>query len=319
MSDPSSASQPRILCVGASPAAQRVMFFDRIRPGAVNRAREVREGAAGKSINVAKVLHALEGRPIALTFLGGARGQAIARDLEARGIPLRYVEVPSETRQCVTLVEQDPNRVTELVQETTPADPGHYEALLSLVTEELTRCAAVTLSGTLAPGGGPAFHGRCVEAARRANRLAIVDTTGEALLLALAAGPDVAKPNCEELAATLGRDLSEEPVLLDAMDFCLRRGAGAVVITRGAAPSLARNAAGAWRIWPPAIEPVNPIGSGDAFTAAMTLALVEGKPLAEACRCGAAAGAANALQPMAGELALEDYRRLLKAVRIQRL
>ncbi|RME95816.1 MAG: 1-phosphofructokinase [Verrucomicrobia bacterium] len=317
MSDRPSASPARILCVGASPAAQRVMFFDRLRPGAVNRAREVREGAAGKSINVAKVLHALGAAPVAVTFLAGARGRAIANDLANRGIPLRAVEVPAETRQCVTIVEEGAGRVTELVQETPPVEPGHYEALFGLVEEELARVAAVVLSGTLAPGDGPAFHARCVETARQRGRLSVVDTAGEPLLLALTAKPDVAKPNREELAAALGRDLADEPALLEAMDSCLRRGARAVVITQGPEAVLAMNAEGAWRIRPPAIKALNPIGSGDAFTAAMTLALVEGASLAEACRRGAAAGAANALQPMAGELDPADYRALIAKTEIE--
>jgi tagatose 6-phosphate kinase len=60
---------------------------------------------------------------------------------------------------------------------------------------------------------------------------------------------------------------------------------------------------------------VNPIGSGDAFTAGVVLRLLRGDDLGEACRWGAAAGAANALTPQPGELNRGDATRLAKVVR----
>ncbi len=60
-----------ILCIGTTPAAQRVMIFHRVNVDHVNRAALTLDGAAGKSINVAKVLHALGGPVTAVGFLGG--------------------------------------------------------------------------------------------------------------------------------------------------------------------------------------------------------------------------------------------------------
>ncbi len=42
-----------------------------------------------------------------------------------------------------------------------------------------------------------------------------------------------------------------------------------------------------WRIVTPRIHVVNPIGSGDAFTAGLVWRLVRGDDLGEACRWGA--------------------------------
>ncbi|MEI6569521.1 MAG: 1-phosphofructokinase, partial [Verrucomicrobiota bacterium] len=61
----------RILCVGTTPALQRVMVFNSITSNAVNRAVQTHEVPAGKSVNVAKVLHTLGLSPAALGFLGG--------------------------------------------------------------------------------------------------------------------------------------------------------------------------------------------------------------------------------------------------------
>jgi len=64
-----------ILCIGTTPAAQRVMVFHRLTLDAVNRATTTLDGAAGKSVNVAKVLQALGEHPVAAGFLGGDRGE----------------------------------------------------------------------------------------------------------------------------------------------------------------------------------------------------------------------------------------------------
>lgn len=75
-----------ILCVGPTPACQRVMVFDSLRIGQVNRARTTVDGVAGKSINVAKILRNLAGTPFVLGFVGGDRGEEIKRTLTERGI-----------------------------------------------------------------------------------------------------------------------------------------------------------------------------------------------------------------------------------------
>ena len=82
-----------ILCIGTTPAAQRVMAFRKLTIDAVNRAVTTVDGAAGKSINVAKVLKALGEQPVATGFFGGDRGEHLRALLEAQGIELDFLNV----------------------------------------------------------------------------------------------------------------------------------------------------------------------------------------------------------------------------------
>jgi fructose-1-phosphate kinase PfkB-like protein len=129
----------------------------------------------------------------------------------------------------------------------------------------------------------------------------------------------VVKPNRVELAATVGRPLADEAQVIEGMREMCRLGAGAVVVTAGREPTLAHDGHAVWRVTNPAINPLNPIGSGDSFTAAMTLRLAAGDDLGTACRWGAAAGAANALTPMAGELERAVVEKLANEVAVERL
>jgi fructose-1-phosphate kinase PfkB-like protein len=133
----------------------------------------------------------------------------------------------------------------------------------------------------------------------------------------LEVGPGVVKPNRSELEATLSRRLADEPAVIEGMREMLDRGARRVVVTAGKHPTLACEKTGCWRVTHPSIHAVNAIGSGDAFTAGLVWKLVEGDTLEEACRWGSAAGAANALSLMPGDLELSDVERLAPLVKVE--
>jgi fructose-1-phosphate kinase PfkB-like protein len=111
----------------------------------------------------------------------------------------------------------------------------------------------------------------------------------------------------------------DEPALITAMRQVQQSGAERVVVTAGAEPTLALETGKVWRISSPKITTVNPIGSGDSFTAGLVWRLLCGDDLGEAARWGAAAGAANALSPMPGELEVDEVKRLAAWITVERL
>ncbi len=177
----------------------------------------------------------------------------------------------------------------------------------------------MVLSGTLTPEAPVDFYARCVARARAEGRLTVVDARGAPLLAVLAARPGLVKPNRAELAATVGRELPDETATLAAARALLARGAERVVVTAGREPLLAVQGDYAWRITPPAVQPRNPIGSGDAFTAALVAALARGEELGPACRWGAAAGAANACTWLPGEVDPAQVRAFAAATTVEPL
>jgi tagatose 6-phosphate kinase len=305
-----------ILCIGTTPATQRVMVFERLRLDAVNRAASTLDGAAGKSINVAKVLKALGEQPVAVTFLGGDGGERLRALLEQRSIELDFIQVAAPTRQCVTVIDRSTHTHTELVEESAPVAPEDFDRLRELIHHRLPSAKAMALSGTLAPGGPPDFYRDCVRAARRAGVLSIVDAQAGPLLHALSARPSLVKPNRAELAATVRRELDDAPSVMSAMRELRELGAQRVIVTDGARPTLAYDGQTFWRVISPSIAAVNPIGSGDAFTAGAVWRLTQSDDLGDACRWGAAAGVANALTTMAGEIRREDVNRLAREITV---
>jgi tagatose 6-phosphate kinase len=279
-----------ILCIGSTPAVQRVMVFDQLRLDAVNRAAATADGAAGKSINVAKVLRVLGEQPKVITLLGGDRGAFLHALLTERGIEVEDTDVPVQTRQCVTVIDRAAETHTELVEESSAVDPRAFESLRQSIQQFMPQCQAAVMSGTIAPGGPANFYLECTRWAREAGVLSVVDAQGAALLESLAEGPDLVKPNRAELAASVGRKLDDEQAVMEAMREMGDRGARHVVVTAGRGATLALDGRSFWRIVSPSIKAVNPIGSGDAFTAGLVWRLVRGDDLWEACRWAAAVG-----------------------------
>ncbi len=293
------------------------MVFRKLTLDAVNRAVTTLDGTAGKSVNVAKVLRALGERPVAAGFLGGDRGEQLQADLEARGIELDFVKVAARTRQCTTLLDTSAGTQTELVEESQPVAAADYEELMRVIRRRVQGCRAVVMSGTITPGGPPDLYFHGTQIAHEAGAIAVVDAQGPALLETLRAKPELVKPNRSELAATLGRELKDEAAVLATIRELCQCGAQRVVVTAGKDPGLAFDGQHWWRVHPPRIDAVNPIGSGDAFTAGLVVSLLRGEDLGEACRWASAAGAANALTLLAGEVRREDVEQLAARSRVE--
>jgi tagatose 6-phosphate kinase len=293
------------------------MVFRKLTLDAVNRAVTTLDGTAGKSVNVAKVLRALGERPVAAGFLGGDRGEQLRADLEARGIELDFVKVAARTRQCTTLLDTSAGTQTELVEESQPVAAADYEELMRVIRRRVQGCRAVVMSGTITPGGPPDLYFHGTQIAHEAGAVAVVDAQGPALLETLRAKPELVKPNRSELAATLGRELKDEAAVLATIRELCQCGAQRVVVTAGKDPGLAFDGQHGWRVHPPRIGAVNPIGSGDAFAAGLVVSLLRGEDLGEACRWASAAGAANALTLLAGEVRREDVEQLAARSRVE--
>jgi tagatose 6-phosphate kinase len=229
------------------------------------------------------------------------------------------VTVKTPTRQCTTAIDESAGTHTELVEESRLVAPADFRKFMAIVRARVAGCRAVVMSGSIAPGCPATLYRDCTVLAKRAGALSVVDAQGAALTAALEANPGLVKPNRTELAHTLGRKLQSQADILRAMQKLHERGAQRVIVTAGREPTLAFDGKMFWRLIPPQIYAMNPIGSGDAFTAGVLWRLLRGDDLGEACRWGAAAGAANALTPMPGDLNCEDVERLVKKVEMRQI
>ena len=165
-------------------------------------------------LNVGQALARLDADPLTLSVLGGPTGQAIEREFAEQDVPCRWVWTKCPTRVCTTLVERSSGRVTELVENAAPLTAAELEAFQEAYREEAASAEVAVLTGSLPAGASPTLFRELIELTSGA---VILDIRGVELKHALECRPLVVKPNRAELAATLGRPLSRDEDLVDAM------------------------------------------------------------------------------------------------------
>ncbi len=283
-----------IVALTPNPSIDRTVRIDELRRGSVHRATAVRVDAGGKGVNVARALSAQGIDALAVQPLGGPEGALLARLLDEAGVPHADVEVPGATRINVTIADAG---ATTKVNEPGPEIPAEVAAALLTDTLAQPRATWIVGSGSLAPGMPHDFYAGLVTQARAAGRSVAIDTSGPSLGPAVAAGPDLIKPNHHELAELTGRSLRTLGDVRDAAAEVVAGGVGTVVVSLGAdgaiavAPGIAIHATA---------EPVtarSTVGAGDCLLAGLVAALDSGAMLADALLQGVAWGTAAVTLP----------------------
>ena len=292
-----------ILTVTPNVALDITYRVDQLTPGSSHRVRGVTERAGGKGINVASVLHALGHDTMIFGFIGNATAAAVTTDLARGGLAHELIPIEGPTRRSIAVVDSSNGEAT-LFNEPGPRVPASsWEDLEAMLTARLPEATALVVSGSLPPGADDDACARLVRLAVAHRVTVLVDTAGENLLRAAAAGADIVKANSSELLDTTG--LSD----VTAAATALRRGgAKAVVASLGEAGMIAWTPGGCWRAAPPARVVGNPTGAGDAAAAALIGGAAVGAPWPDRLRDAVALSAAAVLQPTAGSFDMGHYR-----------
>jgi tagatose 6-phosphate kinase len=281
-----------------NPAVDVTYTVDALTPGASHRVRTVTRRAGGKGINVARVARLLEHSPLVVGLAGEAGSAVFVPQLSRDGISSDFVHVDGESRQTVTVVDEA--GATVLNEPGPRISPREWIRFVALFVERATSAEVVVLSGSLPPGVPRSAYAELTAKARRLGAAVIVDADGEPLRKALAAGPEVVKPNAAEAAALLGRPVESAKDARDAAEALCADGARAAIVSLGPLGLVATAYGTSYRVRLP--EPVsgNPTGAGDALVAAVACGLLHGRALREVLCDAVAVSAAAVAIPYAG-------------------
>lgn len=302
--------RPALLCITPAPAIDRTARVERIAHGEVLRPVELHALPGGKGVNAARAAVALGGRVITTGIAGGHAGRWIVESLSAEGLEPHWSRAKAESRTTYVTVDDAGDSIL-VYERPGPATGDEFEAFLRLLeTRLLPASARAVVAGSIPAGVAAKGYGAIVEACRRVGVPLLVDASGAGLQAALEASPDVVKIGRVE--AVEAGVVSSEGTATEAATALVEHGARLAVVTDGVEDVAAADADTIWQLTVPSVQAVNPVGSGDSFNAAMSLALMGGFDLPTALAKGVAAGSANALTVSAASLdplaaaALED-------------
>lgn len=260
-----------IYTVTCNPALDYVMRVDAFSEGATNRSTGEALSAGGKGINVSMVLRELGQPSVALGFVAGFTGDAIAAALDAAGIAHDFVRLPHGTTRINVKMKREQAcggvLETELNGRGPQVDAAAVDALAAKVAG-LDEGDTLILSGSAPAGADASLYRTLAEAAAQRGARTVVDATGDLLLNALPARPFLIKPNNEELAELSGCGPHDREALVAAAAGLAQRGARFVLVSCGGDGAFLADADGlVAQAQAPAGTLVNSVGAGDSMVA----------------------------------------------------
>lgn len=283
----------RVLTVTLNPSLDRTLEIEVLARGQVNRASASRVDPGGKGVNVARALVRNGIEAVAVLPLGGAEGEHLASLIHGLGIATRQVDIADPIRTNVSLIEPD-GTVTKVNAAGPRLQPEELEALVDAVVDGTEDGGWVAACGSVSPGVPDDIYARLTTRIHdRGGRIA-VDSSGGPLAAAVRAGPDLVKPNLQELAAVVERELRTFGEVVAAAEEILTQGVGTVLVSLGADGAVLVDGAGAVHADTPPLTAKSNVGAGDATLAGF---LAAGGSGASALRQAAAWGAAAVRLP----------------------
>lgn len=261
-----------IITVCMNPAIDKTIEIERLVPGGLNRIQKVEQDAGGKGINVSKTIHELGGKSIATGFLGGNAGKIIESVLKENEIPCDFVYVEGETRTNTKVLEKAGD-VTELNEPGAVISEEKLQELLDKLEGYAKEDTLFVLSGSIPKGVDNEIYGKITALVHKKGAKVLLDADGELFRKSLPYGPDMIKPNREELSEYAGLETpaTKEELKKLAGNF-LQQGIETVAISMGKS--------GAMFLWNgycaecPAlsVKAHSTVGAGDAMVAALAFA-----------------------------------------------
>jgi len=286
-----------IVTLTPNPSVDRTVSITDLQRGEVHRATASRIDPGGKGVNISRALTAHKARTLAVLPAGGPQGHLLAELLAEAGIEVTIVPICGSIRANLALVE--PDGTTTKINEPGPLMSGsELRALLAGATATLPEQPSWLVgSGSLPRGVDDDLYAGLVRRCRDAGVRVAIDASGPGLRHAVAAGPDLIKPNLEELEELVDRSLDTLGDVLAATVDLVRHGVATVVVSLGRCGALLVTPSMTAHAVAPVSSPLSTVGAGDALLAGYLYATGNGSTPMDALCTGVAWGAAAVSLP----------------------
>ncbi|MCG5220067.1 1-phosphofructokinase [Streptosporangium sp. KLBMP 9127] len=265
-----------ILTLTLNPSLDRTIEVSALRRGAVIRAGAAHLDPGGKGVNVSRALLANKVRSCAVVPYGGDEGRRLISLLSGEGIDMITVRVAGVTRSNISLAEPD-GTVTKINEPGTALSAADLDTVAEAVLGAARHADWVVASGSLPPEVPADVYARLCRRFAGAGIHVAIDTSGPALVAAVAARPALIKPNREELAEVTGSPITCLGDAIAGARTLRAMGAGTVLVSLGpdGAVLLQDERVSYGRC--PVPEPRSTVGAGDAMLAGFLAAGARGE------------------------------------------
>ncbi len=304
-----------IYTVTLNPALDKTVTIPSFAAGTVNRVTSVRTDPGGKGINGSKVIQKLGGVSTAMGILAGGTGRRILEAVREMGIETDFVFQEGESRTNLKIVDPVHRAGTEINEPGFSYSEEASSALLEKLLGRIRTGDLVILAGR-APKDAPKDLCRNWTAAcGEKGAKVILDADGIQLAEGVQASPWLIKPNEQELAELMGRELPGRDELEEAARELMRQfSIPNVVVSLGEKGALYVTAGETIYAEGLSVPVKSTVGAGDSVVAALAVAEEKGMSLEETARFSTAVGAANVMTDGTSAAEYGTVQRLLPRV-----
>ncbi|OCG78280.1 1-phosphofructokinase [Gilliamella sp. Nev6-6] len=263
----------RIATITLNPAYDLLGFCPKVELGDVNLVQTNALLAAGKGINVAKVLSDLDVQLTVGGFLGKENRDGFNLLFKSLNVVDKFETIAGRTRINVKLTEES-SEVTDLNFSGFTISEQDWQSFVKNSLEWLKDIDMVAISGSLPAGVSLDKFTNWMEQVKAICPKIVFDSSRDALVAGLKAKPWLIKPNDKELEMWIGRKLSTLDDVKKAAMELVNGGVDNVIISLGSKGALWVTKNEAWLAKPPKCQVVSTVGAGDSMVAGLMYGLI---------------------------------------------
>ncbi|MGC7893452.1 1-phosphofructokinase [Vibrio anguillarum] len=258
----------KVVTITLNPALDLTGSLDVLNVGSVSLVKQGSLHAAGKGVNVAKVLSDLGAKVTVTGFLGRDNQELFCQLFDQMAAIDEFVRVDGATRINVKLVEKS-GEVSDINfpgVEVTPLAIEQFERTLERLAADHDY---FVLAGSLPQGISPALCASWIEKLHSMGKKVLFDSSRDALKAGLDAKPWLIKPNDEELSQFVGRELHTPEQCQAVAAQLAEKGIENIVVSMGANGVMWLNQHQWLHAKPPRMQVVSTVGAGDTLVAGL--------------------------------------------------
>ncbi|MFA0413417.1 1-phosphofructokinase [Vibrio renipiscarius] len=305
----------KVVTITLNPALDLTGSLQTLTTGGVNLVEHSDFHAAGKGVNVARVLSDLGAQVTVTGFLGQDNQELFCQLFEDMGAVDRFIRVAGSTRINVKLVEKN-GAVSDInfpgVTVNAQAIAQFEQALDELCVDH----DFFVLAGSLPNGVSPEMCANWIRKLRANGKKVLFDSSRAALAAGIDATPWLIKPNDEELADFSGQAVETHKDVIQIAEQLGNKGIDNIVVSLGAKGVMWLNQ-GEWLVSkPPKMTVVSTVGAGDTLVAGLCWAHMQQMEKTQLLSFATALSALAVSQVGVGVPDIEEVRTLQQQVEI---
>lgn len=302
--------------VTLNPAIDLSAEADNFSVNQVNIVKEQHSYAAGKGINVAKVMSDL-GASVTLTgFLGHNNQELFDKMFDASGLDAQFVSVDGTNRTNIKVHARN-GETTDINFGSFSVQPNHIERLHRKLLELAYDHDGFIFAGSLPENIDENVVTSWMRELKQLGKKVVLDSSKAMLKAGVSVQPWLIKPNETEASELLGRAVGSIEDGVTAAQELVELGIDNVLISMGERGLIWATETEVLVSTPPTVNPVSTVGAGDSVVAAFCWASQFDNPYRQIASA-TAIGALAVSQVGVGVASINLLDEMLKQVLVQR-